>query len=128
MTIQTPDPAPSGASPSLDDEGALWQGEGRKRRHADLVDARCLACGAIEAVASENSSFRCSSGHTQAFYRCAQCDCAVQEGRIGDPCPFCSSTMRVGQVTVWEWAADQYRHPEHASQRSGQFEPETTGY
>lgn len=99
------------------DEGALWQGEGRKRGHVDAIDIPCLACGAIEAVAAENSSFRCSSGHTQAFYRCAQCEAAVQQGRIGDPCPFCSSTMRVGPVTAWEWAFDTYSHPERTARR-----------
>src|ERR1700693_2067021 len=97
------------------EDSALWQGEGRKRRHVDFVDAQCLGCGVRQSVASENSSFRCSSGHSYTFFRCAQCKATFQCAGIGNPCPYCLSVQRDGQVTAWEWAADQTRHPERVS-------------
>jgi hypothetical protein len=94
---------------------ALWQGEGRNRRHVDLVEAQCLRCGTNQNVASENSSFRCSCGHSHTFFRCAQCEATFECGGIGNPCPYCLSVHRDGQVTVWTWAEDQTRHPERVS-------------
>ena len=109
----------------MDSDGAalsaLWQGEGRKRRHVDFVEAQCPACGTTQAVASENSSFRCASGHSYTFFRCAQCKATFQCAGIGNPCPYCLSVQRDGQVTAWEWAADQIRHPELVS-----FQPQWT--
>jgi hypothetical protein len=93
----------------------LWQGEGRNRHHVDLVEAQCLRCGTNQNVASENSSFRCSCRHSHTFFRCAQCEATFECGGIGNPCPYCLSVQRDGQVTAWTWAEDQTRHPERVS-------------
>jgi hypothetical protein len=96
-------------------EASLWQGDGPTRRHVDSISARCLGCGTIQAVPSENSSFRCRSGHPQTFLRCSGCRGAFQNWQIGDPCPWCLGTQLDGQVTAWEWAADQIRHAQRRS-------------
>jgi len=102
-------------NPNQADEDALWQGEGRGRRHVDYVDAQCLRCGVVQAVASENSSFTCSSRHSQDFFRCFDCKGTFQSGHVGDQCPWCLSGQLDGRVTSWDWAADQRRHPDRVA-------------
>jgi hypothetical protein len=92
-------------------EASLWQGEGRRRRHVDAIEAQCLACGSDEVVASENTSFYCTSGHSRAFFRCVGCKRAFQSDYVGEPCPFCRGTVRVRSVSAWQWAEDQVQHP-----------------
>lgn len=99
------------------DVSTLWQGDDGKRRHVDSVTAECLECGTTETVPSENSSFRCSSGHSQTFFRCADCKATFQNVGIGAPCPYCLSAQRDGQVTAWEWMADRLRYPLRESLR-----------
>jgi Short C-terminal domain len=104
------------------DDDALWQGQGRGRRHVAYVDAHCLRCGVVQAVASENSSFTCPSRHSQDFFRCFDCKGTFQRADVGDRCPWCLSGQLDGRVTSWDWAADQRRHPERVARPSKSVE------